>query len=124
MARLTVTLPDGDRTVENPRPAEVETAIQSLDGDGEVHLGDPTEVFLGIAGGPHLFFVGYGRPNEGLMLQARSASPPESGLEVMIGGQRTTLEPQYLVPLEVASAAMRHFLATEEPSPTVGWDRM
>src|SRR4051794_25349078 len=123
MPRMTVSTPAGDREVDQPEVEQVVAAIRSLDGNGEVGLGDPPGVWLGIAGGPHRYFVGYTNPDAGLTLQARATEPSGNDIEAVIGGQPTTLSAAYLVPVELATAVALHFLETGEASPSVLWDR-
>lgn len=124
MTRLTVSSFDGERQVEPATPEDAVAAIRSLGGEGDVSLGEPGDDWLGIAGGPALFFVGYSRAREGLTMQARATNPGSDPMQVVIGGQPTTLTPDYLVPLEVATAAAVHFLRYAEADPAIAWERM
>jgi hypothetical protein len=124
MPRLTVATSASDRQVDAPTAEEVVAAIEELHGDGEVGLGEPTGIWLGVAGGPDRYFVGYADAQAGLTLQARAEEADGHAVEALIGGQPTTLPPAYLVPIHVATAAALHFLEAEEPAPAVTWHRM
>jgi hypothetical protein len=123
MLRLTVATLNADREVDEPTAEDVLAAIHSLHGDGEVGLGEPTGIWLGVAGGPDGYFVGYTNAEAGLTLQARAAEPYAEPVEAVIGGQLTTLPPTYLVPIDVATSAALHFLKAQEPAPSVAWDQ-
>jgi hypothetical protein len=124
MPRLTVATSASDREVDAPTAEDVVAAIEELHGDGEVGLGDPTGVWLGVAGGPDRYFVGYTDAQAGLTLQARAEEADCQPAETLVGDQPTTLPPAYLVPIDVATAAVLHFLEAEEPAPAVNWDRV
>ncbi len=124
MPRLTVVTSLSDRELNGPTAEDVIAAIQALHGDGEVGLGEPTSIWLGIAGGPDRYFVAYADAHAGLTLQARTETTGGQPVEALIGGQSTTLPPAYLVSIDVATSAALHFLETQEPAPAVTWDRM
>ena len=122
MPRLTVAMPNAHREVDEPTPEDVVAAIGSLQGAGEVSLGEPTEIWLGVAGGPGRYFVGFSSVQDGTTLQARAIDPHGGPIDAVIGGQPTTLDPAYLVPIGVATTAALHFLQAEEASPAITWD--
>lgn len=124
MPHLTVATSTVVREVEEPTAEDVLAAIGLLHGDGEVELGEPTGVWLGVAGGPERYFVGFTNAGAGLTLQARAAEPPGEPAQAVIGGQPTTLSPSYLVPIDVARSAALHFLTAQEPAPSVAWEQM
>jgi Immunity protein Imm1 len=99
------------------------SAIRTLDGHREVELFG-RGAWLGIAGGPDQLFIGYSTDVDGQILQALADHPSAEPVQVMVGGQPTTLAPEFLVPPEVAQKAALHFLATRRPSPEVAWERM
>jgi Immunity protein Imm1 len=108
--------------VDDAAPSDVVTAVEALDGTGEIYLGDPSDVWLGVAGGPARYFVGYCSSNAGTILQALAEDPPTESIEFVIGGQPTPMAPQYLVDRRTALDAALHFLTTHEPTSTVAWD--
>jgi hypothetical protein len=74
MLRRTVQSTGGHRyrTIEEPQPEDVITAIVALDGKGEIELDHPGVAWLGVAGGPRRYFVGYSRDDDGMIQQARN----------------------------------------------------
>ena len=113
----------GVTKVDAASPEMVRSAIANLDGHGEVELLG-SGVWLSIAGGPDRMFIGYSNDADSQILQALADQPPREAIEVIIGGQQTTLAPQYLVSPHVAETVALHFLATGQPSPEIAWDRM
>ena len=100
------------------------TAIATLDGSGEIELYHPGVAWLGVAGGPWRFFVGCSLDEDGTIQQVRNMDPLEGGAEFVVGGQPTTLASNYLIPLEVATAAALYFLRKGAADPSITWDRM
>jgi hypothetical protein len=109
--------------IDDVSPDMVVSAITNLDGHGELEL-LATGTWLAIAGGSDRLFIGYCSDADPQILQALADQPSGEAIEVMVGGQRTTLAPQYLVSPAVAQTAALHFLATGQPSPEITWQRM
>ena len=109
--------------VDDAGPDMVHSAIAALDGHGEIELLG-TGSWLSIAGGPDRLFIGYCNDADPQILQALADRPSEEAIEVIVGGQQTTLAPEYLVSPQVAQTAALHFLATGQPSPDIAWERM
>lgn len=98
--------------------------IQDLAGEGELELIGTAGRWLGVCGGPTSFFVAWTRDEGSEIWQAVSSDPPDASVEVVVGGQLTTLVPRYLLSLSVAREAAMRFLADESRYPGVVWDRM
>ncbi len=77
-----------------------------------------------MAGGPDKYFLGYCREGDGAILQARAVESVGGTVEMVIGGQPTSIEAEYTVTLDAATAAVLHFLETGEADPAIGWEQM
>ncbi len=99
----------GQRHVADPSPAELVAAIQALEGAGEVELDAPGRGWLGVAGGPRQYLVGFARASDEAIQQARGAERGGGSAEMVIGGQPSSIAAEYTVTLEAATAAALHF---------------
>jgi hypothetical protein len=124
MPRLTVATSTAHRETADATGGDVLAASQSLQGDGEVWLGDPTGTGLGFAGGPRRYLVAFVNSDEQVLLQAVAADPPDEDAVAVTGGQESTLPAANLVTLDVALAAATYFLAALAPDPNVKWQRL
>jgi hypothetical protein len=110
--------------VTSATPSDVSDALESLDGTRDLYLSVAEPVWLGIAAGPDRFFLAWTDDGESCIYQAVASEPgPEHG-EFIVGGQKTSLAPEYLVAKADALQAALHFLATGDRSPVVEWRRM
>lgn len=79
---------------------------------------------MNVAGSPDRLFIGYYADADPQILQALANQPSGEPIEVMVGGQLTTLVPRYLVSTHAAQTAALHFLGTGKPSPEIAWERI
>jgi hypothetical protein len=122
MARLVVhSSTEVQVDLASPGSDDVLAGLAKLAGRNELEL-TSAQAWLEVAGGPDRFFVAYSRQEEGAIWQMRGDGRAGDVAEFMVGGQPTTLPSEYLVPLDVATAAVQYFLATDERLPTVEWD--
>ncbi len=108
---------------DNAGPTHLADALTALDDRREIELVGDSGAWLGIAGGPTYFFLGYSGPDDTIW-QAVADHPPTESTAVIIGGQPTVLSARYLVGAETARAAAVHFIKVEERLPTILWEQM
>lgn len=121
---MSLSLPERTTEIEDPDRDEVEAAIRELRGNGEVWLGEPALIGLGVTGGPERYFVGFTNQVQQIQLQALAADPPAEDAIAIIGGQNSALPSANLVSVEEALSAAMYFLTNQAPSPDLEWQRL
>src|SRR5918994_5554084 len=103
---MSVIADGAEAVIDDPTPEAVTDAVQTLDEavTTEVYLRASTGRWMGLAAGPERVFVGFAESAEGPFLQAVVADMSGGTASVVIGGQPTSIEAKYLLPMPVAAA--------------------
>jgi hypothetical protein len=74
--------------------------------------------------GPRQYFLGFARANDEAIQQVRGAEWVGGSVEMVIGGQPTSIAAEYTVTLEAATAGALHFLQGGQADPALDWEQM